>query len=141
MVNPLGELTIEQAQYMDKFPPPQNFNPYAQRFNLGWKNHLKLSWRKQNVMNPMEQMKPLPSHEKNSSLEETMKKLTNIQMKMQKSQNKFVNETRTSLNNQEVQIWNLEVQMGQMASLFNERQHDNLPSTLEVNPKGVGVEH
>ena len=87
MVNPLGELEIEQAQYLAKFPPPQNFNPYAQNFNLGWKNHPKLSWRNQNVMNPMEQMKLLLSQEKNSSLEETMKKLTNMQMKMQKSQN------------------------------------------------------
>ena len=30
MVNPMGELTIEQAQYLAKFPLNQNFNPYAQ---------------------------------------------------------------------------------------------------------------
>ena len=30
MVNPMGELTIEQVQYLAKFPPNQNFNPYAQ---------------------------------------------------------------------------------------------------------------
>ena len=31
--------------------------------------------------------------------------------------------------------------MGQMASMFNERQQGNFPSTLEVNPKRDGKEH
>ena len=31
--------------------------------------------------------------------------------------------------------------MGQMASLFNERQQGNLPSTSEVNPRRDGKEH
>ena len=31
--------------------------------------------------------------------------------------------------------------MGQMASLLNERQHDNLSSTMEVNPRRKGIEH
>ena len=35
MMNPMGELTIEQAQYLAKFPPNQNFNPYAQNYNPG----------------------------------------------------------------------------------------------------------
>ena len=30
MMNALGHLTIEQAQYMAKFPQNQNFNPYGQ---------------------------------------------------------------------------------------------------------------
>ena len=29
MMNAMGDLTIEQAQYMTKFPPNQNFNPYG----------------------------------------------------------------------------------------------------------------
>ena len=48
---------------------------------------------------------------------------------------------RTSLNNQVAQLRNLEVQMGQMTSLFNERQQGNLPSTSEVNPTRDGKEH
>ena len=48
---------------------------------------------------------------------------------------------RTSLNNQVAQLRNLEVQMGQMASLFNERQQGNMPSTSEVNPTRNGKEH
>ena len=31
--------------------------------------------------------------------------------------------------------------MGQMASLFNERQQGNLPSTSKVNPTRDGKEH
>ena len=48
---------------------------------------------------------------------------------------------RTSLNDQVAQLRNLEVQMSQMASLFNERQQGNLPSTSEVNPTRDGKEH
>ena len=31
--------------------------------------------------------------------------------------------------------------MGQMASLLSERQHENLPSTSEVNPRREGKDH
>ena len=64
-----------------------------------------------------------------------------MQIEMGKSQNQLENETRTSLNNQAAQLRNLEVQMGQMTSLFNERQQGNLPSTLEVDPRREGKEH
>ena len=59
MMNAMGDLTIEQAQYMEKFPLNQNFNPYSQNYNSGWKNHPNFSWKNQNVGNPMEQAKPL----------------------------------------------------------------------------------
>ena len=64
-----------------------------------------------------------------------------MHMNMMKSHDKFENETRTSLNNQVAQLQNLEVQMGQMASLLSDRQHRNLPSTFEVNPRREGKEH
>ena len=48
---------------------------------------------------------------------------------------------RTSLKNQVAQLRNLEVQMGQMASLFNVRQQGNLRSTSEVNPTRDRKEH
>ena len=62
-------------------------------------------------------------------------------MNMMKSHDKFENETRTSLNNQAAKLQNLEVQMGQMASLLSERQQGNLPSTSEVNPRREGKKH
>ena len=59
-------------------------------------------------------------------------------MNMMKSHDKFENETRTSLNNQAAHLRSLEVQM---ASLLSKRQHGNLPSTSEVNPRREGKEH
>ena len=90
----------------------------------------------------MEQDKPLqPPQEKKSSLDLKMEQLSDMHMSMMKSHDKFRNETRTSLNNQAAQPRNLDVQIGQMASLLSERQHGNLPSTVEINPKREGKEH
>ena len=92
-------------------------------------------------MHPMEQVKPSSPQEKKASLEDTMSELTKYQLELIKSQAQFVNEVRTSLTNQAAKLRNLEVQMGQMASLFNERQQGNFPSTSEVNPRRDGKEH
>ena len=105
MMNAMGDLTIEQAQYMAKFPQNQNFNPYSQNYNPGWKNHPNFSWKNQNVGNPMEQAKPLqPPQEKKSTLDQKMEQLVDMHMNMKKSHDKFKNETRTSLNNQAAQL-------------------------------------
>ena len=113
MMNAMGDLTIEKAQYMVKFPQNQNFNPYGQRYNPGWKNHPNFSWKNQNAGNPMEQAKSLPPpQEKKSSLDLKIEQLADMHMNMMKSHDKFDNETRTSLNNQIAQLRNLEVQMG-----------------------------
>ena len=73
MMNSMGDLTIEQAQYMAKFPQNQNFNTYGQSYNPGWKNHPNFSWKNQSTGNPMEQAKPLqPPKEKKSSLDMKM---------------------------------------------------------------------
>ena len=122
-MNSLGELKIEQAQYLSKFLPNQNFNPYAQSYNPGWKNHPNFSWKNQNAVNPMEQVKPSPPpQEKKSGLDLKLKQLVDRQINMLQYQNKFESETKTSLNNQAAQLRNLEVRMGQMTSLFSERQ-------------------
>ena len=77
-----------------------------------------------------------------------MAKLAKLQVEMQKSpvelhksQAQFVIEIRTSLNNQSTKIKNLKVQVGQMATMLNERQQGFLPSTSEVNPRSEGKEH
>ena len=124
---------------MAKFPQNQNYNPYGQSYNPGWKNHPNFSWKNQNVGNPMEQAKPLqPPQEKKSSLDLKMEQLADMHMNMMKSHDKFENETRTSLNNQAAQLRNLEIQMGQMASFLSKRQHGNLPSTSKVNLRREG---
>ena len=60
----------------------------------------------------------------------------------------FMNEAKanmqhqaTQLNDQEAQLRNLEVQMGQMANLLTKRQQGSLPSNSEVNPRREGNEH
>ena len=81
----------------------------------------------------MEQAKPLqPPQEKKSNLDLKMEQLADMHMSMMKSHDKFENETRTSLNNQAVQLRNLEVQMSQMALLLSERQHRNLLVLLRL---------
>ena len=67
MMNAMGDLIIEQAQYMAKFPQNQNFNPYGQNNNSRWKNHPNFSWKTQNVGNPIEQAKPPQPPQKNKS--------------------------------------------------------------------------
>ena len=90
----------------------------------------------------MEQMKPSqPSQEKKSSLDVKLEQLVDMQIEMLKSQHQFENEMRNSLTNQAAQLRNLKVQMGQMASLLNERQQGILLSTLEVNPMREGIDH
>ena len=64
-----------------------------------------------------------------------------MQIEMLKSHHQLENETITSLTNQVTRVRNLEVQMSQMASLPNERQHGNLPSASEVNLRREGIEH
>ena len=81
---------------MAKFPQNQNFNPYGQSYNPGWKNHPNFSWKNHNTGNPMEQAKPLQLPQEKKSMEQ----LADMHMNMMKSHDKFENETRTSLNNQ-----------------------------------------
>ena len=105
-------------------------------------NHPNISWRNNsNVMHPVEQVEPSPPHKKKASLEDTMRKLAKYQLELRKSQAQFVNEIRTSLTKQATQLTNLEVYMGQMTSVFNERQQGNLPSTSKVNLRRDGKEN
>ena len=43
--------------------------------------------------------------------------------------------TETTLQNQAASIRNLEVQVGQLASMMTERQQGSLPSNTETNPR------
>ena len=103
-MNSMGELTIEQAQYLEKFHPYQNFNPYSQNYNPGWRNHPNFAWKYNFTWSPTEQVTPhLPSQERKSSLDEKMEHLADMQIKMWKSQHRFENETRNSLSNHAAQ--------------------------------------
>ncbi|XP_039132333.1 uncharacterized protein LOC120269114 [Dioscorea cayenensis subsp. rotundata] len=121
-------MTVEQAQYVGNFNRQQD-NPYSNRYNPGWRNHPNLSWKNNSTM----QEQSNPPQEKKINLEEAMTQLAT-------TQTQFMNETRTSLQNQSAQIRNLEVQLSQMASMLTERQQGNLPSTSEANPRKSGNE-
>ena len=70
-----------------------------------------------------------------------MSELAKYQLELSKSQAQFVNEIRNSLTNQAAQLRNLDSQIGQMVSIFIERQQGNLLNTSEVNPRRDGKEH
>ena len=55
--------------------------------------------------------------------------------KMVEHTTKFMDETKTTLQNQSAQIRILEVQISQLAMARNARPHGALPSNNEVNPK------
>ena len=116
---------IEHANYVGNFN--KHNNPHSNKYNLGWRNHPNFSWsNNQNVMRPPNN----PSQEKKSPLEEALMQLTT-------NTNNFMTEMRTSLQNQNASIQNLEVQISQLANQLNGRPQGNLPSTTEVNP----IEH
>ncbi|XP_039129088.1 uncharacterized protein LOC120265278 [Dioscorea cayenensis subsp. rotundata] len=101
----------------------------ALNVQTGWRNHPNLSWKNNSTM----QEQSNPPQEKKINLEEAMAQLAT-------TQTQFMNETRTSLQNQSAQIRNLEVQLSQMAGMLTERQQGNLPSTSEANPRKSGNE-
>ena len=41
--NPFGQMTIEKAQFLEKFPQQQQFNPYSNSCHPSWRNHPNFS--------------------------------------------------------------------------------------------------
>ncbi|XP_024025398.1 uncharacterized protein LOC112092750 [Morus notabilis] len=78
-----------------------------------------------NILSSPEQSNP--PQEERVNLEDAIAQLATSHMQ-------FMNETRTNFQNQSAQIRSLEVQIGQLASMLNDRQQGNLPSTTVVNP-------
>ena len=82
-----------------------------------------------------------PPLEKKVDLEQALTQLLT-------SHTTFMNETKanmqnqaTQLNKKAAQLRNLEVQMGQMASLLTKRQHGSFPSNSEANPREEGKQY
>ena len=145
----LGNQIVELAQYVSRFnqSQPEQQGQYGgnnyqnQNQGQGWRNtqnsqnNQGYGWRNnQNNMPPPRASEPPP--EKNVDLEQALAQILT-------SHTAFMNETKanmqhetTQLNNQAAQLRNLEVQMGQMASLLAERQPGSLLSNSEVNPRG-----
>ncbi|KAH9679091.1 protein kinase domain-containing protein [Citrus sinensis] len=127
----LQEEPVEQANAVGGFPgmPQRRYDPYAQTYNPGWKDHPNFSYRVRPSGFPQQypprQPAPPQSNSKSGiSLEEIVKSLaTNTQQ--------FQQATTAS-------IQNLENQMSQLATAVSRLESQvlgRLPSQSEVNPK------
>ena len=120
----------EQVNQVNDFNRQRN-NPYSNTYNPGWRQHPNFQWSNtQNIQNPppRPQAVPFQPQEKKSSVEDLIAQLA-------QNTNNFMQATQTSFQNQQASIRNLEVQMGQIANVLNEREKGSLPSQIEVNPK------
>ncbi|KAJ4720877.1 DNA-directed DNA polymerase [Melia azedarach] len=94
-------------------------NPFAPSFSE------QVSYGNQNAARPPPRFQP---QEKKVNLEEALTQLT-------VNTSKFMIRTETTLQNQAAFIRNLEVQVGQLASMMTERHQGSLPSNTETNPR------
>lgn len=118
------QLTEEQTNFVVN----NRNNPYINFYNPGYRNHLNLSWSKNNpnVLRPPNQSYNEPKKE--SKLEEVLGKFM-------ESTQAFMQKSETNFSNQAVAIRNLEVKVGQIAEKLMERTQGSWPSTSEKNPK------
>ncbi|KAH9659732.1 hypothetical protein KPL70_023966 [Citrus sinensis] len=127
----LQEEPVEQANTVGGFPsmPQRRYDPYAQTYNPGWKDHPNFSYRIRQSgfpqQYPLRQPAPPQSNSKSGiSLEEIVKSLaTNTQQ--------FQQATTAS-------IQNLKNQMSQLATTVSHLESQvlgRLPSQSEVNSK------
>ncbi|XP_052203110.1 uncharacterized protein LOC127808579 [Diospyros lotus] len=115
----------EQVNYVANQGGRQ-FNPNANIYNPGWRNHPNFSWsNNQNVLKP-----PIgfQQQEKKPSLEDLV-------ATMAKTTSDYMARIDTMFQNQQAAIRNLEMQIGQIANMVNNRAQGTLPSTTENNPK------
>ncbi|KAK4280836.1 hypothetical protein QN277_012406 [Acacia crassicarpa] len=104
-------------------PPRNQFNPYSNTYNPGWKSHSNFSYQPQAA--------PQQSHQTTTTITDLEKALTQLTLTsteyIQRSE-AFQNETKSSIRN-------LENQIGQLAKQIAERSQGSFPSDTVVNPK------
>ena len=120
--NPMAGECPEQANFVGN----NNNNAYGNSYNPSWRNHPNFSWRNNQNAAPLQQA--LPLQDKSSHLEDLIGR-------MAEHTTKFMDETKTVLQNQSAQIRSLEAQISQLAMAQNARPQGTLPSNTEINPK------
>ncbi|XP_071900894.1 uncharacterized protein [Coffea arabica] len=142
------EETAEQVNMAGHAPAPRKqYDPYSSTYNLGWRNHLNLSYggnrqsnfvpnRQQGHQQQYHPRPPPPPPPSNSSpsMEEMMKQLLANQQK--------TDSDLQSMRNQLGQVQSLQNQMNQMAITINRLESQvqgKLPSQPEANPKNVSA--
>ncbi|KAL2541769.1 Clathrin heavy chain 1 [Abeliophyllum distichum] len=102
----------------------QQYNPYSQTYNPGWKQYPNFRWSENqhsgNAYNAQQERGP--------SLGEM------FQQYMQKT-NKALERLDINSQNQQASIRKIEIQIGQLALQLSDRKPGTLPSTTEINPR------
>ncbi|XP_027169924.1 uncharacterized protein LOC113769792 [Coffea eugenioides] len=133
----------EQVQYLNNYNhPPQN-NPYSSTYNPGWRNHPNFGWNdqgnQQRPVNPPDFQPKQPLQESKSTWELAIEKLANVTNdKIEKLANAITQrfERIEGRMDQLTNMYrNVEVQLGQIANVVNNRNQGDLPSKTEMNPR------
>ncbi|XP_022874210.1 uncharacterized protein LOC111393039 [Olea europaea var. sylvestris] len=102
----------------------RNFNPFAQMYNPGWRQHPNFRWSNNQQGNSSNNAQ----QEKKPSLGEMFNQY------MQKT-DKVFQQINTNFQNQQASIKKLEKQIGQIAQELAKRPQGTLPGNTMVNPK------
>ncbi|XP_022856211.1 uncharacterized protein LOC111377359 [Olea europaea var. sylvestris] len=102
----------------------RNFNPFAQTYNPGWRQHPNFRWSNNQQGNSSNNTQ----QEKKPSLGEMFNQY------IQKT-DKVFQQIDTNFQNQQASIKKLETQIGQIAQQLAERSQGTLSSNTMVNPK------
>ncbi|XP_068312392.1 uncharacterized protein [Pyrus communis] len=130
------EFIEEQENQIGNFNR-QQFNPFSDKYNLGWRHHPNFVWKN----NQQNQVNPSPLFQNNeakkSSMKDMMAQLAQTTNTLTQNTNNFMQATQTSLQNQQASIRKLEDQVGQIAHAMVEREKGKFPSQTEINMRNM----
>jgi hypothetical protein len=126
-------INAESVQYVN-FNRQQGGN--SNNYNTGWKNQPNLPWN--NNTQPQAQRNIYPPGFQNQTYQPPQQPDRFSQFEALVT--KMITQQDATIQNQNAQIRNLENQIGQMASILNNRPQGSLPSDTEKNPRRDGNE-
>ncbi|XP_071928181.1 uncharacterized protein [Coffea arabica] len=122
----------EQVQFVNNYNRNAPTNPYSNTYNPGWRNHPNFGWKdqgnQQRPTNPPGFQPRQPQAETKPSWEIAVEKLAKV------TSDRF-EKVEGRLDQLAGMYRNLEVQIGQIAKVINNRNPGELPSKTEVNPR------
>nr|XP_027083493.1 uncharacterized protein LOC113705783 [Coffea arabica]XP_027083494.1 uncharacterized protein LOC113705784 [Coffea arabica] len=122
----------EQVQFVNNYNRNAPNNPYSNTYNPGWTNHPNFGWKdqgnQQRPTNPPGFQSRQPQAETKPSWEIAVEKLAKV------TSDRF-EQVEGRLDQLAGMYRNLEVQIGQIANVINNRNPGELPSKTEVNPR------
>ncbi|XP_071926187.1 uncharacterized protein [Coffea arabica] len=122
----------EQVQFVNNYNRNAPNNPYSNTYNPGWRNHPNFGWKdqgnQQRPTNPPGFQPRQPQAETKPSWEIAVEKLAKV------TSDRF-ERVEGRLDQLTTMYRNLEVQIGQIANVINNRNPGELSSKTEVNPR------